>query len=116
MILATNTLSHALPQILLMAQPSGSGQESNPIMTFLPMIVIFAIIYFMMIRPQKKRQKEREALISKVEKGDKVVTSSGIHGTVAQVEDTTILVQVSDTTKIRFEKASVNSVVPKNAS
>ncbi|HWF43449.1 MAG TPA: preprotein translocase subunit YajC, partial [Candidatus Kapabacteria bacterium] len=69
--------------------------------------------YFMMIRPQKKRQKEREALISKVEKGDKVVTSSGIHGTVSQVEDTTILVQVSDTTKIRFEKAAVNTVVPK---
>jgi preprotein translocase subunit YajC len=67
----------------------------------------------MMIRPQKKRQKEREALISKVEKGDKVVTSSGIHGTVSQVEDTTILVQVSDTTKIRFEKAAVNTVVPK---
>ena len=116
MTLATTLLSHALPNILLMAPQQANGEQSNPLLTFLPMIVIFGIIYFMMIRPQKKRQKEREALVNKMEKGDKVVTSSGIHGTVAQIEETTILVQVSETTKIRFEKAAVNTVTPKNAS
>ena len=98
-----------------MASP-GQGQQQDPIMAFLPLILIAFIFYFLIYRPQKKRQKERESLVSKMEKGDKVVTSSGIHGTVAQVEDTTILVQVSDTTKIRFEKSSVNAVTPKNAS
>lgn len=95
--------------------PPAQGEQSNPILSFLPLIVIGAIFYLMIYRPQKKRQKAREALVSQMEKGDKVVTSSGIHGTVAQVEDTTILVQVSDNTKIRFEKSAVNAVTPKNA-
>ena len=61
----------------------------------------------------KKRQKDREALIKQVEKGDKVITSSGMHGTVAQVEDTTVLLQVSDNTKIRIEKSAINTINPK---
>ena len=113
MILDSKILN--IPHILLMSPAGGNGQQSDPLMTFLPMIVIFAIIYFLMIRPQKKRQKEREASVNKIEKGDKVITSSGIHGTVAQIEDGTILVQVSDTTKIRFEKSAVSTVTPKNA-
>ncbi len=101
--------------ILLMTPPAPGGEAPNPIVQFLPIIVIIAIFYFMILRPQKKKQKAREALVNQMEKGDKVVTSSGIHGTVAQVEDTTVLVQVSDTTKIRFEKSAVNTVTTKNA-
>jgi preprotein translocase subunit YajC len=100
---------------LLLSPPAAAGQETNPIMQFLPLILIVVVFYMFLIRPQKKRQKQREELVKNMEKGDKVVTSSGIHGTVAQVEDTTVLVQVSDTTKIRFEKSSVNAVTPKNA-
>ncbi|MDP4200704.1 MAG: preprotein translocase subunit YajC [Bacteroidota bacterium] len=99
-----------------MSPPAGPGQQTNPIMQFLPLILIVAVFYLFLIRPQKKRQKEREALISKMEKGDKVVTSSGIHGTVSQVEDTTILVQVAENTKMRFEKSAVTNVTSKNAS
>ena len=99
---------------LLMA-PAGPGQESNPIMSFLPLILIAFIFYFIIYRPQKKRQKAREALVSQVEKGDKVITSHGIHGTVAQVEDTTVLLQVSDNTKIRIEKSALGTVTPKNS-
>ncbi len=100
---------------LLMAPPAAPGQESNPILNFLPIILIGFIFYFLMYRPQKKRQKAREELIKQVEKGDKVITASGIHGTVAQVEDTTVLLQVSDNTKIRVEKTALGNVVPKNA-
>ena len=100
---------------LLMSPPSGPGQESNPIMNFLPIVVIGFIFYFLIYRPQKKRQKAREELVKQVEKGDKVITASGIHGTVAQVEDTTVLLQVSDNTKIRVEKTALGTVVPKNA-
>ena len=101
---------------LLMSSPTGGAQpEVNPIAQFGPLILIFAIIYFMFMRPQKKRQKAREELIKQAEKGDKVITASGIHGTVAQVEDTTVLLQVSDNTKIRIEKTSLGTVIPKNA-
>jgi preprotein translocase subunit YajC len=99
-----------------MAQPQGSGgQPGNPIMQFLPLILIGLIFYFMIFRPQKRRQKERQALVDRMEKGDKVVTSSGIHGTITAIEEGTVLVQVSDTTKIRFEKAAITTVTPKNA-
>ncbi len=102
---------------LLMSQPSGgaAGQQMDPVMQFLPLIVIVLIFYFLLYRPQKKRQKAREELIKQVEKGDKVITASGIHGTVAQVEDTTVLLQVSDNTKIRVEKTALGTVVPKNS-
>lgn len=97
--------------------PAGGqpGQEVNPIMQFLPLIVIVFIFYFLIYRPQKKRQKAREEQIKQVEKGDKVITSHGIHGTVSQIEDTTVLLQVSDNTKIRIEKSALGTVVPKNA-
>ena len=101
---------------LLMSSPSGAaGQQTDPVMQFLPLIVIVLIFYFLIYRPQKKRQKAREELVKQVEKGDKVITASGIHGTVAQVEDTTVLLQVSDNTKIRVEKTALGTVVPKNA-
>jgi preprotein translocase subunit YajC len=99
---------------LLMAPSGGAGQQSDPITAFLPLVVIVLIFYFLIYRPQKKRQKAREELIKQVEKGDKVITASGIHGTVAQVEDTTVLLQVSDNTKIRVEKTALGNVVPKN--
>jgi preprotein translocase subunit YajC len=99
---------------LLMA-PAQPGQDANPIMTFLPIILMGFIFYFIIYRPQKKRQKAREALVNQVEKGDKVITNHGIHGTVAQVEDTTVLLQVSDNTKIRIEKSALGTVTPKNA-
>ncbi len=102
---------------LMMTPQSGgaSGQQGNPITAFLPLVLIVLIFYFLIYRPQKKRQKDREALVKQVEKGDKVITSSGLHGTVAQVEDTTVLLQVSDNTKIRVEKSAIGTITPKNA-
>jgi len=94
--------------------PAQPGQQSDPIMAFLPLVIIIFIFYFMIYRPQKKRQKAREQQVNQIEKGDKIITASGIHGTIAQIEDTTILLQVSDNTKIRIEKTAVGSVVPRN--
>src|SRR5579872_7475677 len=99
--------------IILMAPASGQDSGASEISTIIMFGSIIAIFYFMIYRPQRKRAKEREALISKMDKGDKVILSGGMHGTISAIEDTTILVQVSDTTKIRFEKSAVNSVVPK---
>ena len=76
-----------------------------------PMICIFAIFYFLAIRPQSQRQKQQEALIKAVKTGDKIVTSSGIHGMVSNVKETTLIVKIADNVKIELEKASVASVV-----
>ncbi len=92
---------------------SGGAAGGGMMSTVIMFVMIGAIFYLMIYRPQKKRQKERESLLGTMEKGDKVITSSGIHGTISQIDDATILVQVSDNTKLRFEKASVTTVVTK---
>ncbi len=99
--------------IILMAPAQGGDQGSSAISTVVMFGSIILIFYFMIYRPQRKRQKERETLVSKMEKGDKVILAGGMHGTISAIEDTTLLISVSDTTKIRFEKSSVNTVVPK---
>lgn len=90
--------------------PQGGGGGSM-VSTLIMFGAIFAIFYFMIIRPQQKRAKEREKMLSNIQKGDKVVTSSGIHGTVIGLEDKTYLIQVSDNVKIKFEKSAIASVV-----
>jgi preprotein translocase subunit YajC len=72
---------------------------------------IFLIMYFLMIRPQQKRMKEREKMLSELKKGDKVVMSSGIYGTITQIDDRTVVVQVADNVKIKFEKSAVATVL-----
>ena len=105
--------SHILGIILMAPAQGGADSGASGISTIIMFGSIIAIFWFMIYRPQRKRQKEREALISKMDKGDKVILSGGMHGTISAIEDTTILVQVSDTTKIRFEKSAVNTVVAK---
>lgn len=91
---------------LLMAQPA-QGAETNPIMTFLPLILIIVVFYFFMIRPQMKRQKELVAFRNSIAKGDKVVTTGGIYGKVIEIKDNTVLLQVDDNVKIRVDKAAI---------
>jgi preprotein translocase subunit YajC len=89
-----------------MAQPA-PGAEANPIMTFLPLILIIVVFYFFMIRPQMKRQKELAAFRNSIAKGDKVVTTGGIYGKVVEIKDTIVLLQVDDNVKIRVDKAAI---------
>lgn len=77
---------------------------------FIMMGLIFVVFYFFIIRPQRKREDERKQMISAVQKGDKVITAGGIHATVVKVEDTSILAQVDDNTKLRFEKSAITAV------
>jgi preprotein translocase subunit YajC len=63
----------------------------------------------MMIRPQQKRQKEHQKMLESLKKGDKVVTSTGIHGTISELDDTTYLVQIAENTRVRFEKSAIAS-------
>lgn len=95
--------------LIAMAAPQGGG-GGNMISTLIMMGSIFAIFYFMIIRPQQKRAKEREQMLSNLEKGDKVITSGGIHGTVAGLEEKTCLLQISDNVKIKIERSAINII------
>ncbi len=97
--------------LFLMSPPNGGGEQS-PFVQFIPLVLIFVIFYFFLIRPQQKKQKDREKVLESVKKGDKVVTIGGIHGTVTGIdtEKKTVLVQVSDTMKLKFEKSAISTV------
>ncbi|MHB1178995.1 MAG: preprotein translocase subunit YajC [Daejeonella sp.] len=75
---------------------------------FLPMLLIIVVFYFFMIRPQMKKAKDHKKYVEELKKGDKVITTSGIHGKIVEVNDTTFLVEVESGTKIRFEKSSIS--------
>lgn len=91
--------------------PDGSGGGGGLISTLIMFGAIFAIFYFMIIRPQQKRAKEREKLLSAVQKGDKVVLSSGLYGTVAGLEDKTCLIDVGNNVKMKFDRSAIASVI-----
>jgi preprotein translocase subunit YajC len=92
------------------AQPGAPGQ--SPLLTFAPFwILIFVIFYFVMIRPQKKRQQEQQRLMGSLKTGDRVVTNGGIHGLIANVKDTTVMLKVADNVKIEMEKSAVTTVL-----
>jgi preprotein translocase subunit YajC len=78
---------------------------------FIPFIFIFIIMYFVLFRPQKKRQQEQQRLISALKTGDKVVTNAGIHGLIANVKETTVMLKVADNVKIEMEKSAITNVL-----
>ncbi len=96
------------------APPGGSGQ-GNPFALWLPIILIFAIMYFLIFRPQAKKQKQQRMMIEALRKGDKIVTTGGIYGTIAGIKEKegTIIVKVDDNTKIEMVKSSVAQIVEK---
>jgi preprotein translocase subunit YajC len=73
--------------------------------------LIIGIFYFLILRPQQKRQKDRQKLLDAVKKGDKVVTAGGLHGTVAGLDDKTVLLQVSENVKMKFERSAISTIV-----
>lgn len=93
---------------ILAADPQ---QEGNPLGGILiPMMLMLVMMYFVMIRPQQKKQKEQKTLIDSLKIGDEVITAGGIHGIVANKSDRTVTVKVQDGVKIKFEKSSVTQV------
>jgi len=75
---------------------------------FLPMLLIIIVFYFFMIRPQMKKAKDHKKYVEEIKKGDRVITTSGIHGKIVDLNDTTFLIEVEGGTKIRFEKSAIS--------
>jgi len=93
--------------------PQGGEGGGSLVSTLIMFGAIFLIFYFMIIRPQQKRAKEKDKMLSNLEKGDKVVTNGGIHGVIAGLEDKTALLMVSENTKIKVERSAITTVLAK---
>ncbi len=89
------------------------AQQPDPFGFLLPMIVIFGAFYFLLIRPQQKKQKAHTELVSALQVGDEVMTAGGILGKITGVSEHYAVIQVSDSTEIKIQRASVSQVVPK---
>jgi preprotein translocase subunit YajC len=99
-------LSTLFAQAPAAPSPTGTG-----IATFVPFIFIFIIMYFVLLRPQMRRQKDQQRLVSALKTGDRVVTNAGIHGLISNVKETTVIVKVADNVKIEMEKSAVTNVL-----
>uniref|UniRef100_UPI003216EF6E preprotein translocase subunit YajC n=1 Tax=uncultured Draconibacterium sp. TaxID=1573823 RepID=UPI003216EF6E len=95
-----------LNSILLMMQPQ-EGAESNPLMSFLPLLLIIVVFYFFMIRPQMKRQKETRQFRENLKKGDKVVTTGGIYGKISEIKETIIHLEIAKDVVIKVDKNGI---------
>jgi preprotein translocase subunit YajC len=95
------------------AQGSAAGSAESSLMSFLPLILMFAVLYFIMIRPQMKRQKEHRNMLAAMAKGDEVITSGGIVGKVTKVSEAYVGVEISDGTEITVQKSAVSTILPK---
>jgi preprotein translocase subunit YajC len=98
---------------LLMAAPQGAeggGGTGAGLMTFLPFVAIIAIFYFLIIRPQNKKQKDTQKMLSALKKGDRVVTIGGIHGVIQSVKDQSVIVKIDDNVKVEFSRSAISSV------
>jgi preprotein translocase subunit YajC len=82
--------------------------NASQFMNFIPMVLIVIVFYFFMIRPQMAKAKEQKKFVQELKKGDKVVTSAGIHGRIVDMNETTIVLEVEGGTKIRFDKSAIS--------
>ena len=95
------------------AQAAGAADTQSQLMGMLPLVLMFVVLYFVMIRPQMKKAKEHKALIAALSKGDEVVTQGGIAGRVSKVGDDFLSVEVADKVEIQLQKSAVSLVLPK---
>lgn len=90
---------------------AGGGQSA--ITSLIPLVIMFGIFYFLLIRPQQKKAKEHKALLESLKKGDQVITAGGMHGKITAVEDTVVTIEVANNVNIKFNKGHVAAVVDK---
>ena len=95
------------------AQAAPGAAAPNPLMSFLPSIIIFGIFYFMLIRPQMKRAKEARAMIAALAKGDEVLTNGGLLGRIEDIADSFVTVEIADKVSVKIQKNAITAVLPK---
>lgn len=95
------------------AQTAAAAGPMDSVMQFLPIILMFAVLYFLMVRPQMKKAKEHKALIEGLGKGDEIVTQGGMAGRVTRVGDDFITVEIAEKVEIQIQKPAIAMVLPK---
>ncbi len=96
------------------AQDAAAG-GGDPIMGFLPLILIFVVFYFLLIRPQSKRQKEHKKMLEALDKGDEVVTNGGLFGTISDLGDNFVQLDVADGVSVKVQRQAIAATLPKGS-
>ncbi|QBB69937.1 preprotein translocase subunit YajC [Pseudolysobacter antarcticus] len=94
------------------AQAAG-GAATNPLLQFAPLVILFGIFYFMLIRPQMKRAKEQRTMVAALAKGDEVITTGGLLGRIDDISESFITLEVAPNVKLKLQKGAVTTVLPK---
>ena len=95
------------------AHAAEPAAQADPLTSLLPLILIFIIFYFLLIRPQAKRQKEHQKMVSELEKGDEVVTNGGVIGSITELGEQFVSVEISDGVVVKVQRHAVAAVLPK---
>jgi preprotein translocase subunit YajC len=102
-----------ISEALAQTAPAASGGAESSLLSLLPLVLMFVVLYFIMIRPQMKRQKEHKAMVEAIGKGDEVVIGGGVLGRVAKVGESYLHVEVASGVELQVQRASVVQVLPK---
>jgi preprotein translocase subunit YajC len=94
---------------------AAAGQGAGGFSSFIPLILMFVIFYFLLIRPQQKKAKEHREMIAALKKGDRVVTSGGLHGRITGLDDTTLTVEIADRVRVKISRGNVSILMPTSA-
>lgn len=92
----------------------GAGGQGGSFGAFIPLILMFAIFYFLLIRPQQKKAKQHREMVSSLKKGDKIVSSGGLHGTVTGLTDAVVTVEIAPKVRVKISRGSVSGVAKKD--
>nr|WP_319491494.1 preprotein translocase subunit YajC [uncultured Desulfobacter sp.] len=97
-----------------MGAPGGQAGQAGGLAGFLPIIILFAIFYFLLIRPQQKKAKEHKQMLDNLKKGNRVVTSGGIFGTIVSLDDTTVGLEIAEKVKIKVARGNIGGLITDN--
>lgn len=92
-----------------------TGQGGGGFSAFVPIIIMFVIFYFLLIRPQQKKTKDHREMLNQLKKGDRIVTGGGIHGRITGVSDTTLTVEIADKVRVKMNRGNVSSILSATA-
>jgi preprotein translocase subunit YajC len=95
------------------AQAADAAAQPNPLLSFLPLLILFAVFYFMLIRPQMRRAKDQRNMIAALAKGDEVVTNGGVAGRIEELGDAFVTLEIAPNVRIKLQKGAVAMVLPK---
>jgi preprotein translocase subunit YajC len=98
------------------AGPAAGAGGAGGIASFIPLILIFAVFYFMLIRPQQKQAKLKQQFLNELKNGNKVITSGGIHGTITGLTDTVVTLEIADKVRIKVSRSSISGPINKDGS